>query len=84
MWTRLLDIQRYIYCDDFSHSNQDDIKDQLELFIIHVRRLQAFGDCHDLASLAAKMVELDRHIVFPLVYHLIELALLLPVVVGIS
>jgi hypothetical protein len=26
------------------------------------------------------MVQLERHIVFPLVYHLIELALLLPVV----
>jgi hypothetical protein len=49
-----------------------------------VRRLEAFRDCHDLASLAEKMVELDRHTVFLLVYHLIEFALLLPMVVGIS
>ena len=48
-------------------------------FIVHVRRLEQFRVCHDLASLAAKMVELERHIVFPLVYRLIELALLLPV-----
>jgi len=48
-------------------------------FIVHVGRLEQFRVCHDLASLAAKMVELERHIVFPLVYRLIELALLLPV-----
>jgi hypothetical protein len=76
MWTSLRGL--YIYSDDFSHYNQDDIKNQLELFIIHVRRLKAFRDCHDLVSLATKMVELDNHTIFPLVYHLIELALLLP------
>ena len=32
-----------------------------------------------LASLSKTMVHLERHIVFPLVYRLIELALLLPV-----
>ena len=44
-----------------------------------MRRIDEFRDCHDLASLAAKMVELDRHTVFPSVYRLIELALILPV-----
>jgi len=68
-----------IYSDDFSYSEKKGIKDQLELFIIHVRRIEEFRDCHDLASLAAKMVELDRHTVFPSVYRLIELALILPV-----
>jgi hypothetical protein len=34
---------------------------------------------YDLASLSKIMVQLERHIVFPLVYRLIELALLLPV-----
>jgi hypothetical protein len=33
----------------------------------------------DLASLSKIMVRLERHIVFPLVFRLIELALLLPV-----
>jgi len=68
-----------IYSDDFSYFEKKGIKDQLELFIIHVRRIEEFRDCHDLASLAAKMVELDRHTVFPSVYRLIELALILPV-----
>jgi hypothetical protein len=48
-----------------------------------VRRLNEFRVCQDLAILAAKMVEhkIEGHGVFPLVYHLIELAqLLLPVV----
>jgi hypothetical protein len=48
-----------------------------------VRRLNEFRVCQDLTILAAKMVELniEGHGVFPLVYHLIELALLLlPVV----
>lgn len=67
-----------IYCDDFSNSDKDDIKGELEGFIIHVTRIEEFRTCHDLASLAAKMVELERRIVFPLVYRLIELVLLLP------
>lgn len=65
--------------DDFSLDDRKAIKDQLATFIIHVRRLEEFRVCHDLASLAIKMVELKRHIVFPLVYRLIELAMLLPV-----
>lgn len=68
-----------LYSDDFSSSNPDDIKEQLEQFIMHVRRIEEFRDCQDLASLAEKMVELDRHTIFPLVYRLIELGLLLPV-----
>lgn len=68
-----------IYDIDFSISDRAVIKDQLETFILHVRRVEDFIGCHDLASLAMKMVETQRHIVFPLVYHLIELALVLPV-----
>ena len=38
-----------------------------------------FLSCHDLGNLAVKMVQTDRHTAFPLVYRLIELALILPV-----
>ena len=68
-----------IYCDDFSFDDRKIIKDQLRTFIIHVRRLEEFKVCYDLASLSKIMVRLERHIVFPLVFRLIELALLLPV-----
>ena len=55
------------------------IKDQLQTFLIHVRRIEEFRVCQDFASLALKMVELNRHTMSPLVYRLIELALLLSV-----
>jgi hypothetical protein len=44
-----------------------------------VRRLEEFIVCYDLASLSKTMVQLERHIVFSLVYLLIKLALILPV-----
>jgi hypothetical protein len=34
--------------------------------------------CNDLNDLAVRMVQSDRHVVFPFVYRLIELALILP------
>ena len=38
-----------------------------------------FMNCNDLGDLAVRMVQSDRHVVFPLVYRIIELALILPV-----
>ena len=46
----------------------------------HNRRHDEFRVCYDLASLAKKMFELERNIMFPRVYRIIELGLLLPVV----
>uniref|UniRef100_A0A453GKJ6 Uncharacterized protein n=1 Tax=Aegilops tauschii subsp. strangulata TaxID=200361 RepID=A0A453GKJ6_AEGTS len=54
-----------IYHGDFSSYDREHIQDHLELFIIHMRRIEDFRDCHDIASLAKKMVELERHIMFP-------------------
>jgi hypothetical protein len=44
-----------------------------------MRRYDEFKVCYDLTSLAKKMFELERNIMFPRVYHIIELGLLLPV-----
>ncbi|KAH7676979.1 Ribonuclease H-like protein [Dioscorea alata] len=55
------------------------LKEQLRIYIHDVRRNSDFSSCHDLASLAVKMVQTDKHLTFPLVYRLIELALILPV-----
>jgi hypothetical protein len=66
-----------IYYDDFSFDDRKTIKDQLQTFIIHVRRIEEFKACYDLASLSKTMVQLERHIMFPLVYRIIKLALLL-------
>ena len=68
-----------IYDQVFSTIDRSNIRDQLETFILHMRRVDLFKDCQDFSSLAMKMVEHERHIAFPLVYRLIELALLLPV-----
>jgi len=68
-----------IYSEDFSEADCAIINDQLEAYICYVRRHVEFTSCHDIASLAAKMVETKQHLDFPLVYRLIELALLLPV-----
>ena len=68
-----------IYNQDFSLVDRSNIRDQLETFILHVRKVDAFISCNDFASLAMKLVETKRHLAFPLVYRIIELALLLPV-----
>ena len=67
------------YCGDFSSGDRAIIRDQLQTYIIHVRRHHEFSSCKDIESLATKMVETEKHLVFPLVYKLIELALILPV-----
>jgi hypothetical protein len=68
-----------IYVEDFSISDRDNIRDQLETYILHVKRHDEFKSCHDLSSLGTTMVATKRHEMFPLVYRLIELALILPV-----
>nr|ABA94667.1 hAT family dimerisation domain containing protein [Oryza sativa Japonica Group] len=68
-----------IYADDFSEYDCLVLRDQLDTFISNVRSDLDFSSCSDLGKLAAKMVQTDRHTVFPLVYRLIELALILPV-----
>ncbi|XP_062206258.1 uncharacterized protein LOC133908282 [Phragmites australis] len=68
-----------IYDEYFTIVDRSLIKDQLETFIIHVKRIDDFTVCHDLGSLAVKMVETEKHIAFPLVYRLIELVLILSV-----
>ncbi|KAH7653232.1 Ribonuclease H-like protein [Dioscorea alata] len=68
-----------IYYDDFSIQDLQVLKEQLHTYIYDVRRCFDFVECHDLASLAVKLVESRKHLVFPLVYRLIELALILPV-----
>ncbi|KAJ0967581.1 hypothetical protein J5N97_024498 [Dioscorea zingiberensis] len=68
-----------IYSGDFSASDHLILKEQLRIYIHDMRRSSDFSSCHDLASLAVKMVQTDKHLTFPLVYRLIELALILPV-----
>jgi hypothetical protein len=68
-----------IYYQDFSIVDRSNIRDELETFILHVRRVDDFRSCHDFASLAIKLVDTKAHLGFPLTDRIIELALLLPV-----
>jgi hypothetical protein len=68
-----------IYKDDFSDYECVKLRSDLPIFIDEVKNDKDFGTCTDLGHLAEKMVESDRHTSFPLVYRLIELALILPV-----
>ena len=68
-----------IYHANFSDIDRGTIREQLETYVVHVRRHTSFSTCVDVQSLAMKMVQTDKHFVFPLVYKLIELALILPV-----
>jgi hypothetical protein len=67
-----------IYDQDFSIVDRSNIRDDLETFILHVRRVDDFRACHDFASMAMKLVESKANLLFPLVYRIIELGLLLP------
>jgi len=67
-----------IYKEDFTDYECVKLRGDL-VFIDEVRNDKDFDSCIDLGSLAEKMVQSDRHTHFPLVYRLIELALILPV-----
>jgi hypothetical protein len=68
-----------IYHTDFSNDDHATIRGQLENYVHHVRIYSYFSTCTNLESLSIKMVETGKHLVFPLVYKLIELSLILPV-----
>jgi len=68
-----------IYHADFSDDDRGTIREQLDTYVLQVKRHAFFSSCEDVQSLAMKMVQTEKHLVFPLVYKLIELTLILPV-----
>ena len=61
-----------IYHDDFSNDDRGTIRELLLTYISHVKRHDSFSTCDDVKSLAMKMVETEKHLVFPLVYKLFQ------------
>jgi len=55
------------------------IREQLDTYVLQVKIHDSFSSCKDVQSLAMKMVQTEKHLVFPLVYKLIELTLILSV-----
>jgi hypothetical protein len=75
---KLIELAR-MYAHDFSQYECIVLRDQLGTFIADARDDPNFANCIDLGNLALTMVQTERHNNFPLVYRLVELALILPV-----
>jgi hypothetical protein len=63
---------------DFSQYECIVLREQLGTFIIDATDDPNFANCIDIRNLALKMVQTERHKTFPVVYRLVELALILP------
>ena len=68
-----------LYPDDFSSTDLSFIRQELETYVKDLRKDARFNGLDDMGSLTKLMVETFKHKAFPLVYRLIELALILPV-----
>ena len=67
------------YPNDFSLMDQELLSTQLNNFIFDVRSDKHISELKNIGELAIKMVKTRRHTAYPLVYRLIELALVLPI-----
>ena len=59
------------------------LDDQLEIYICDVRSSKEFAGLKGIGDLAKKMVKTKKHEVYPLVYKLMTLVLILPVATAI-
>ncbi|XP_042387864.1 uncharacterized protein LOC121979965 [Zingiber officinale] len=69
----------HFYEDDFSWNECMLVEQELETYIDDLRSDERFEGISDLGALEKKMIETMKNHMFPLVYRMIELALLLPV-----
>jgi hypothetical protein len=53
-----------LYDQDFSVLDRAMLREQLETYIIHVRRNADFVTCEDIASLSIKMVHTEKHVFY--------------------
>ena len=67
-----------LYDADFCHYDLTRLREQLGVWINDVRRDPKFTNCHDIGDLAIKMVQTEMNKDYKFVYHLVELALILP------
>ena len=67
------------YPSEFSVVDLMVLSDQLDTYIIDRRGDEKFSCIEDIVSLVEKMVKTKKNLIFPLVYMLIKLSLLLPV-----
>ena len=68
-----------LYPVDFTSTGPTFLSQKLQYFLSDMRIYGRFFNVEDLVSLAKKMKETMKYRVFPMVYRLVELTLLLPV-----
>lgn len=67
------------YPNDFTNEERTTLEHQLQLYIDNVQHDELFANLKGISELGRVMVETRKHLVFPLVYRLLKLALVLPV-----
>ncbi|KRH32516.1 hypothetical protein GLYMA_10G055700v4 [Glycine max] len=75
---RLIEFAKFYPCE-FSAINLVMLDNQLETYIIDMRSNVELSFLKGIKNLSEKLVETGRHIVYPLVYLLLKLAMILPV-----
>ena len=75
---RLICLAKY-YPKYFSTTELMKLDDQLKIYICDVRSSKEFAGLKGIGDLAKKMVKTKKHEVYPLVYKLVTLALILPI-----
>ncbi|KAG4387320.1 hypothetical protein GLYMA_11G176303v4 [Glycine max] len=74
----LIEFAKFYPCE-FSAINLVMLDNQLETYIIDMRSNVEFSSLKGIKNLSEKLVEIGRHIVYPLVYLHLKLAMILPV-----
>ena len=67
------------YPSDFDSNQLDDLSLELNIYIDNVRADPRFAQLDTISELGSLMVGTKKHIVFPLVYRLLKLVLVLPI-----
>ncbi|XP_019257799.1 PREDICTED: uncharacterized protein LOC109236020 [Nicotiana attenuata] len=69
-----------LYPDDFDESGMSALENHLASYIIDVRDFdERFSNLNGLSNLSKRLVKTKKHSVYPLIFLLVKLALLLPV-----
>ncbi|XP_059461961.1 uncharacterized protein LOC132190954 [Corylus avellana] len=68
-----------LYPNDFSAVQLITLDNQLETYIFDMRSSDEFATLKEIGQLAEKLVETKKDVVYPLVYSLVTLSLILPV-----
>ncbi|KAJ9170334.1 hypothetical protein P3X46_018449 [Hevea brasiliensis] len=79
--SKLIQLAKFYPCE-FSPVTLIELESQLENFVFDMHIDKKFSEASRIGGLAEKMVATKKHIIFPLVYLLIKLSLILPVAIA--